>query len=107
MADKNPVIEAISHVMHPAINCSLTELGIVRDLEIYGENTVIATFVFPFQKIPIKEKLIGSVEQVAKKMGCNLEYIVRYMNEDEKKRFLELETKNRSDHENAVASCQT
>ena len=55
MAEKKPVLEAISKVMHPAINCSLTELGIVKDLEIYDENIVIATFVFPFQKIPIKE----------------------------------------------------
>lgn len=107
MADKNPVIEAISKVMHPAINCSLTELGILQDVEIYGENTVIATFVFPFQKIPIKEKLIGSVEQAAKKIGYNLEYIVRYMNENEKKRFLELETKNWKDNKNAVTNCQS
>lgn len=107
MADKNSVIEAISQVKHPAINCSLTELGIVKDLEIYGENTVIATFVFPFQKIPIKDKLIGSVEQVAKKMECNLEYIVRYMNEDEKKHFLELEKRNWNDTKNATANCQS
>jgi len=107
MTDKNPIIEAISQVMHPAINCSLTELGIVKDVEIYGKDTVIATFVFPFQKIPIKDKLIGSVEKVANKLGCNLEYIVKYMNEEEKKRFLELETKNWNDHKNAVATCQT
>lgn len=106
MTEKDPVWEAISKVMHPVINCSLTELGIVKDLEIYDENTVIATFVFPFQKIPIKEKLIGSVEQAAKKLGCNLEYIVRYMNEDEKKCFLELEKMNWNDTKNAAANCQ-
>lgn len=106
MADKNAVLEAITKVMHPAINCSLTELGIVKDLEIYGENTVIATFVFPFHKIPIREKLVGSVENVAKKFGYNLEYIVRYMREDEKKRFLELETQNWNDTKNAAANCQ-
>ncbi|MEE4286350.1 MAG: hypothetical protein V2I31_09385 [Mariniphaga sp.] len=106
MADKNPVIEAISRVMHPAINCSLTELGILKDLEIYDKNTLIATFVFPFQKIPIKEKMIGSVEDAAKTFGYNLEYIVRYMNEVEKKRFLELETKNWKDNKNAAANCQ-
>ena len=107
MADNNPVIEAISQVMHPAINCSLTELGIVKDLEIYDDNAVIATFVFPFQKIPIKEKLIGSVEKVVKKMGCNLKYIVRYMNEEEKKHFLELEKMNWNDNKNVAANCQS
>lgn len=107
MAHKNTVIEAISRVMHPAINCSLTELGILKDLEIYDKNTLIATFVFPFQKIPIEEKLIGSVEDVAKTFGYNLEYIVRYMNNFEKKRFLELEKKNWNDTKNATASYQS
>jgi metal-sulfur cluster biosynthetic enzyme len=106
MADKNPVTEAVSKVMHPAINCSLTELGILQDVEIYGENTTIATFVFPFQKIPIKERLIGSVEQAVNKMGYKLEYIVRYMNEDEKKYFLELEKKNWNDTKNVAVNCQ-
>jgi metal-sulfur cluster biosynthetic enzyme len=92
--------------MHPAINCSLTELGILQDVEIYGENTAIATFVFPFQKIPIKERLIGSVEQAVNKMGYKLEYIVRYMNEDEKKYFLELEKKNWNDTKNVAVNCQ-
>jgi len=107
MADKNSVIEVVSGVMHPAINCSLTELGIVQNMEIYDENTVIATFVFPFQKIPIKEKLVGSVENTVKNMGYDLEYIVRYMNEDEKKRFLELEKSNWNDSKNATANCQS
>ena len=107
MPEQNPVMEAISRVMHPAINCSLTELGILQDVEFFGENTLIATFVFPFQKIPIKDKLIGSVEAAIKKFGYNLEYIVRFMNEEEKKRFLELETKNWKDNKNAVTNCQT
>ncbi len=107
MEQENRVIEAISGVMHPAINCSLTELGIVQDLEVYGENIVIATFVFPFQKIPIKDKLIGPVEQAAKNCGYNLEYIVRYMKESEKKRFLELEKKNWNHNKNTAANCQS
>lgn len=107
MAEMYPVLKAISKVMHPAINCSLTELGIVKDMKIYDKNTVIATFVFPFQKIPIKDKLIGSVEETIKKFGYNLEYIIRYMNEEEKKRFLELETKNWKNNKNAVTNCQT
>lgn len=106
MPGENAVLEAISKVKHPSIDCSLAELGIVQDLEVYGKNTVIATFVFPFQKIPIKDRLIGAVEDVAKKFGYNLEYIVRYMKEEEKKRFLELETKNWKDTKNTAASCQ-
>jgi metal-sulfur cluster biosynthetic enzyme len=107
MPGEKAVLEAISKVKHPSIDCSLAELGIVQNLEVYGKNTVIATFVFPFQKIPIKDKLIGAVEDVAKKFGYNLEYIVRYMKEEEKKRFLELETENWKDNKNAAANCQS
>jgi metal-sulfur cluster biosynthetic enzyme len=106
MADKIQVIEVLSKLIHPAINCSLTELGILKDLEIFNESTVIATFVFPFQKIPIKEKLVNSIENVAKKFGYNLEYIVRYMNDNEKKCFPELEKKNWNDTKNEPATCQ-
>ena len=107
MSRQKSVLDAISKVVHPAINCSLAELGIVKDVEVYNENIVILTFVFPFQKIPIKDKLIAALENAAKEFGYNLEYIIRYMNEYEKKRFLELETKNWKDNKNAATSCQS
>lgn len=107
MPDEKAVLEAVSKVKHPSIDSSLAELGIVQDVEVYGKNTVIATFVFPFQKIPIKDKLIASVENVIREFGYNLEYIVRYMKEEEKKRFLELETKNWKDNKNAAANCHS
>ncbi|MGC9356195.1 MAG: hypothetical protein ACP5D9_20275 [Mariniphaga sp.] len=84
-------LKAILSVKHPAIDCSLSELRILQDVELYNGDTVIATFVFPFQKIPVKDKLVNSVKNVAAKFGFRFEYIIRYMNETEKKRFLELE----------------
>ena len=84
-------INAISTVKHPAIDCSLAELGILQDIELYTEDTIIATFVFPFQKIPVKDRLINAVRKVAADFGYKFEYIVRYMNKNEKAHFLELE----------------
>ena len=107
MSRQKSVLDAISKIMHPAINCSLAELGIVKDVEVYDENIVILTFVFPFQKIPIKDKLIAAVEQAAKEFGYKPEYIVRYMNEFEKKCFLDMETKNWKDNKNVAAGCQS
>lgn len=84
------VISTISEVEHPAINYSLTKLGIVKDIEL-AEDTVILTFVFPFHGIPIADRLISSISEPIEAMGLKLEYIVRIMNEEEKATFLQLE----------------
>lgn len=86
------VTNIISKVPHPAINLSLTELGIVQDIELY-EDAVIVTFVIPFPDIPIADKLIASVNKVVKEMGLQLQYIVRVMKKEEKEAFLEMEAK--------------
>ena len=84
-------LKTILEIKHPAIDCSLAQLGILQDIELYDENTIIASFVFPFQKIPIKDQLVNSVMNTAAKFGYRFEYIVRYMNETERNHFLELE----------------
>ncbi len=86
------VIDVISKIIHPAINLSLTELGIVQKIEI-NDDTVIVTFVFPFPDIPIADKLINTVSTQVEKMGLKLEYIVRVMKKEEKEAFLQMETK--------------
>jgi metal-sulfur cluster biosynthetic enzyme len=84
------ITKEISKIPHPAINLSLTELGIVQDIELY-EKSVIITFAFPFPDIPIGDKLIASVKQVVESLGFQLEYIVRVMKKEEKDTFLQME----------------
>ena len=84
------VITEISKVNHPAINYSLTKLGIVKDIEL-NDDTVILTFAFPFPGIPIADRLISSISEPIEAMGLKLEYIVKIMNEEEKATFLQLE----------------
>jgi ATP-binding protein involved in chromosome partitioning len=84
------ITKEISKIPHPAINLSLTELGIVQDIELY-EKSVIITFAFPFADIPIGDKLIASVKQVVESLGFQLEYIVRVMKKEEKDTFLQME----------------
>ncbi len=86
---ENVIIE-ISKVSHPAINYSLTKLGIVKDIEL-NDDTVILTFAFPFPGIPIADRLISSISEPVEAMGLKLEYIVKIMNEEEKATFLQLE----------------
>jgi metal-sulfur cluster biosynthetic enzyme len=86
------IIKTIEGVQHPAIATSLLNLGMLEDIDFEG-NKVIATFVWPFDNIPIKEQLINSVKLPLKNLGLELEYNERVMNEDEKAKFLALEKK--------------
>jgi metal-sulfur cluster biosynthetic enzyme len=81
---------AIASVKHPAIDLSLTTLGIVKDIKITDEKVEV-TFAFPFANIPIGEQLIRSVQIPVNNLGAVFDYQVVIMTEEEKQRFLQLE----------------
>ena len=85
--------QAINSVMHPMINCSLVELGIVRNIEI-KDNTVKIIFAFPFPNIPIKDYLINAVSSPLIEMGIQVQVAQTVMTSDELERFLGLEKAN-------------
>lgn len=87
---KEKVLDAISQVMHPAINLSLSQLGIVKNVNA-AENKVDVLFAFPFPNIPIAEQLIGSIARVVTAEGLEFSYEIVIMTEEEKQRFLQLE----------------
>ncbi len=90
---KEDVLSVIESVKHPAINLSLIELGMLRNINIEDES-VSAEFVFPFPNIPIKEMLFSSVRQPLENMGYSLEFTETLMTAEEVQRFLALETAN-------------
>ena len=83
----------VGQVKHPVIDLSLVELGIVRDIEIEG-NQVMLTFAFPFPNIPIRDRLIKSVRDPLEKMGASLEVKETVMDQEQLVRFLALEKEN-------------
>jgi len=85
------VKNAISNVEHPAINHSLVKLGIISNILLLGKK-VIVEFAFPFPNIPIADKLIGSIEKPIKNLGLSFEHNVRTMNDQERSKFLQMET---------------
>jgi metal-sulfur cluster biosynthetic enzyme len=89
----NDIREAVAAVKHPAINCSLVELGIVRSLAVSGD-TVRVTMAFPFPEVPIKQLLIDSVTQPIQRLGLRAEVRSTVMDESERQRFLALEKQN-------------
>ncbi len=91
MTDNKKIIDSISNVKHPAINHSLLNLGIVKDIEL-SENTVVTTFAFPFPNIPIADQLVNSIASPIKKLGFDFQHITLLMTESEKAKFLKMET---------------
>ena len=87
---KEDLLKALEKVGHPAINYSLVELGILRDIELYDKR-VSVVFAFPFPDIPIADRLINSVAQYVKSLGLDFICKVRVMTEKEKMRFFQLE----------------
>ncbi len=90
---KNDVIKTLENVKHPAIDLSLIELGMLRNITLEGD-TVNAEFVFPFPNIPIKETLFASVRTPLEAMNLKVVFSETVMTPDEVERFLALETAN-------------
>jgi len=84
--------QVITKVPHPFINYSLTELGILTDIDLDNE-LVSLEFAWPFPKIPIRDQLVESVEKVVIDMGFKLKYTERIMTVSEKNEFMILEKK--------------
>lgn len=88
---KQDVLNELGKVEHPAINYSLIKLGIINDVEL-NDNKVSVVFAFPFPNIPIADALVNSIASPVKSMGLDFDYKIRIMTEEEKTRFLQLET---------------
>jgi metal-sulfur cluster biosynthetic enzyme len=89
------VHQAIGQVMHPEINCTLVELGMVKGVAV-NDNGVSLTLVLPLLGIPdaIKEYLVDSLRQAVMKLGAKVEVGIAEMNQEERLAFLDMEQKN-------------
>lgn len=87
---KEGVIKAISDVKHPAIDHSLLDLGIVKNVRVEDDKVKI-TFSFPFPQIPITDMLVNSIDQPLQSIGINAEYDFTVMDEKERAEFLRME----------------
>jgi metal-sulfur cluster biosynthetic enzyme len=84
--------QAIGQVMHPEINRTLVELGMVKDITL-KDNEVTLTLVLPFLGIPVlvKDYLMNSLCQAVMKVGAKVEIKVAEMNPEERLAFLAME----------------
>ncbi len=86
------VHQAIKQVMHPEINRTLVELGMVKDITV-KRSEVTLTLVLPLLSIPvsIKDYLVNSLRQAVMKLGAKIEVRVAEMNQEERLAFLAME----------------
>ena len=87
------VRKTVAEVKHPAIDCTLVDLGIVKDITIKGDKVVV-TIAFPVPNIPIRDKIVNSVKEPVTKLGAECEIKETIMNQQEREAFLDKEQKN-------------
>jgi metal-sulfur cluster biosynthetic enzyme len=84
------VRKAVAQVMHPAIDRTLIDLGMIKDITV-GDNLATLTLALPFPEIPIKEYLINSVREPITKLGIEVEIKITVMSQQEREAFLAME----------------
>lgn len=87
---REEINKALDQVKHPAIDLTLTELGIVKEILVEGENVTV-TMAFPFAGIPIETMLINSVRRPLEELGAEVEVKTTLMNPGEVEQFLAME----------------
>ncbi len=84
------VRNALTQVKHPAIDRTLMELGILKDIAV-EDGKVTITLAFPFPGIPIADLLVNSVREPVEKLGANVEVKTTVMTAEELQAFLAME----------------
>jgi len=87
------VRKAMAQIKHPAIDRTLIDLGMVKDITIEG-NKVTVTLAVPFPGIPIKDLLVNSVREPIEKLGAKVEVKLAVMNQQELQAFLTMENES-------------
>lgn len=84
------ILNLLSKVKHPAINRTLRELGIVKDISIKN-NKVLITIALPFPNIPIKDQLVNSIREPIERLGAEVQMRYTIMSQEELQTFLKME----------------
>ncbi len=87
------VRQALAEVMHPAIDRTLVELGMIKNITIRN-NKVALTLLLPFPNVPIKNYLVNSVYEAVMKLGVETKIEIGQMNQKELHSFLAMEQKS-------------
>ena len=88
--DEKEIMNKLKQVMHPEIDASLVELGMIKEARI-EDDKIKVTMAFPFPGVPIKYMLMEMVRQALNEFGKEIEIEETVMNEEELQHFFKLE----------------
>lgn len=88
---KSRVEEALRRIVHPEINHTLFELGMIRDINA-GEEKASLTLKVPMLDIPIKDYLMDLIKSEIKKVDSKLdvEVGIEEMSLEERAKFMRM-----------------
>lgn len=92
IVSEEDIRQAVAEVKHPAIDRTLIDLGIVKEITVKG-NKVLVTMALPFPGIPaqVRDYLVNSVVEQIKKMDVEVEVELTIMDQEELQAFLAME----------------
>ena len=89
MASVDKIKQNLSSLLHPEIDASLEELGMLKDIEVKEEKTTL-TLKLPFLYVPIRTMLEEMVKGAVEKEGAECEMKIEEMNDEERSNFMKI-----------------
>jgi metal-sulfur cluster biosynthetic enzyme len=88
---QSQIDQAVSEVMHPEINYSLVDLGMIENVSC-KEDEVSLTLKLPFLHVPVKDLLIDSVKKKLADLdnSVELQVNIEQMSQEERDRFTKM-----------------
>ena len=83
--------EKLSKVMHPEINYSLVDLGMIEDV-VYKQKHVSLTLNLPSLQVPIKDMLVENIKKTLADLDSSIEVEINIeqMTEHQLKKFMKM-----------------
>lgn len=91
---QSDVEPALSQIMHPEINYSLVDLGMIKNVICEGKK-VDLTLKLPFLKVPVKDLLITNIKKTLADLdnSIQVEINIEEMNQEERNNFTKMAKK--------------
>ena len=88
------VQQALSEVMHPEINYSLIDMGMIKDV-VCKERQVSLALKLPFLQVPVKDLLIESIKKTLADLdnSIQVETNIEEMSQEERDNFTKMAQK--------------
>ena len=88
---QSDIKQALSKVMHPEINYSLADLGVIKDV-VCKERKVSLTLKLPFLQVPVKDLLIDIIKKTLADLDSSIEVEINInqMTEQQRENFTKM-----------------